>query len=143
VVIEHDGGKVGNVGQVWFGVPSHYDFGALCLKRSSQAVGDNPDPLHDQDNATLKGIVIGHCRCPEPGSLLSNHSYAPVFRIENFSALQQLKREPHRTRLAMSTVAGGFSAYISAMRLFASSLMATRNMMRDKTMHSGIPYLRG
>src|SRR5262245_7417219 len=62
VVIEHGGRKIGNAGQVRMGVPRHYDFGPLCLKRSSQAVRDNPGPLHDQYDATLKGIVIVHCR---------------------------------------------------------------------------------
>jgi len=30
------------------------------LKRSSQGVGDHPDPLNDQDDATTKAIIFGH-----------------------------------------------------------------------------------
>src|SRR5215831_2161496 len=64
VLVEHGGRKVRNIGQVRMGVPGYYYCGPLCLKRSSQAVRDHPDPLHDQDGATLKGIVVGHCICP-------------------------------------------------------------------------------
>ena len=34
------------------------------LKRSSQGVGDHPDPLNDQDDATTKAIIFGHLQMP-------------------------------------------------------------------------------
>jgi len=55
------------------GAPDQHGLCPFFLKLSSQGNGDHPDPLNDQDDATMKAIIVGHLQMPLATNLFLNH----------------------------------------------------------------------
>jgi len=72
VAAKDSGCKVRNIGQVGMGVLDQHGLFPFCFKRISQASGDHSHPFNDQDDATMKGIVVGHW-CAPSRRLFLNH----------------------------------------------------------------------